>query len=66
MARKVALGPLGDPFTAPANENRLWEGSIRVLDFDKCELNSAIREFVYEVYEFALLLFATSEKRSDR
>ena len=49
MACEISLCPLWDAFAAPTDEHILGQRRIRILDFDKRELHSAIGELINEV-----------------
>lgn len=54
VAGKVTLCPFRNTFTAPGDEDILGETGVRVSDLDIGELYSSFREFVDQVYQFAL------------
>ena len=50
MACEISFCPLWNAFTTPTDEYILRQQRVRILDFDKGELHSAIGELVNEVF----------------
>lgn len=51
---EVALGALGNATATPSDQDMLGKTSIRVLDFDKGELDAAFVEFFDEFAELTV------------
>lgn len=64
VAIKISLGSFRHTFSAPRDEDILWESRIGVFHFHKSELNLALGEIFDQIRQFALCMCYKKDQRS--